>query len=225
MLNEIGIGIKSFRIFFSYSTVDKLIVGEIKKHLELLGFEVFLAHEDIEPCIDWQEEIKKNLLRCDVFIPLYSKNFRDSKWTDQETGIAIASEKFIIPLHMDLAPYGFMGKTQGLKIDEKLLALTANEIVKIIKSKSKFKDDMKNFTINALARSSSFDEAKFRARQLSGFDTFSEEEVLRVYSAVLSTNQISGSFGARSVLIHFFEKYKAFLGEEDFNIVWQVLTT
>ncbi len=106
----------SLRIFFSYSIDDKKIVGMLKKQLEFMGFEVFLAHDDIEPSAEWQDEIIKNLKSCDVFIPLLTKSFRESKFTDQETGIAVATDKFIISLQVDFPPYGFIGKKQGLKI-------------------------------------------------------------------------------------------------------------
>ncbi|HIH44794.1 MAG TPA: toll/interleukin-1 receptor domain-containing protein, partial [Candidatus Methanoperedenaceae archaeon] len=68
--NVTHIKIKSLRIFLSYSTNDKVIAGSLKTLLELMGFEVFLAHEDIEPSVEWQEEIKDNLDKCDIFIPL-----------------------------------------------------------------------------------------------------------------------------------------------------------
>ena len=54
--------------------MKKEIVGKLKNRLELIGFEVFIAHEDISPCIKWWEEIIKNLKRCDVFIPLLTNS-------------------------------------------------------------------------------------------------------------------------------------------------------
>lgn len=103
----------SFRIFFSYSTDDKTIVGKLKEQLEFMGFEVFLAHDDIEPNIEWQYDIIKNIKGCDTFIPLLTKSFRESAWTDQEIGMAVATDKFIVALQVDFPPYGFLGKNQA----------------------------------------------------------------------------------------------------------------
>lgn len=216
-------GLQSLRIFFSYSTKDKQIVGELKQHLELLGFEVFLAHEDIEPCIEWQEDIIKNLLRSDVFIPLFTNDFKESGWTDQEIGIAIAGDKFIIPLQTNVAPYGFIGKIQSLKINEDNLEETTHEIVKLIKTKSKFKEDIKSFVINSLASSTSWVKAKARARQLVDFESFSPEEINRIHKAIVENSEVYESFGARDVLPNFFIKHKDNLSQEDFDHVMNLL--
>lgn len=105
---------RPIRVFLSYSTTDNKLVGEIKEKLESSGIEAFLAHEDIEPSEDWIEIIILNLKECDVFIPFLSENFKKSKWTDQESGIAFTRDKLIIPINIGLVPYGFIGKYQTL---------------------------------------------------------------------------------------------------------------
>lgn len=217
-------GMQSLRLFFSYSTENKHIVGDLKQHLELRGFEVFLAHEDIEPCIEWQDDIIKNLLRSDIFIPLFTDEFKNSDWTDQEIGIAIASDKFVIPLQTTIAPYGFIGRIQSLKINEAYLEGTANEIIKLIKNKSKFGEDMKSFAINALTLSGSFAQAKARAKLLDDFETFTASEVNRILVATKENGQIHESYGARDVLIRFFEKYKNNVNSENFDYVMNLLS-
>ncbi len=138
------VGLKSLRIFFSYAHEDRKIVGDLKKSLELIGFEVFLAHEDIEAGIEWQDEIRKNLERTDVLMPLFSEKFKQSNWTDQEVGIALGHNKFIIPLQLDKAPYGFIGKIQALKITNPVNnESVASEVFKIICEKSQFDENEK----------------------------------------------------------------------------------
>jgi hypothetical protein len=39
--------VSPIEIFISYSNKDKVLAGEIKTQLEVMGFNVFLAHEDI----------------------------------------------------------------------------------------------------------------------------------------------------------------------------------
>src|SRR5208282_6463612 len=87
----------------------------VKDSLSVLGMDVFLAHEDLEPSVEWQKEILRALKKCDVFIPLLTRSFHSSLWTDQETGIAVARGKVILPVRFSVLPYGFIGKFQALK--------------------------------------------------------------------------------------------------------------
>jgi len=218
-------GIKSLRIFFSYSTIDKEIVGKLKSYLEEMGFEVFLAHEDISPCEEWQDEIIKNLKRCDIFIPLLTDNFMKSEWTNQEIGIAIYGDKFIIPLQVNIKPPGFLGRIQSLKLnpDEEIGAYHAQQIVGLIKNKSKFGKDMKNFVIKQLEDSGSFEDASARSKLLRDFKDFSKEEINRIINITISSRCIHDSFSARRVLKSFFKKYEADIEKEKYDKVMKLL--
>ncbi len=108
-------------IFISYNVIDKVIAGEIFDFLNTF-FEVFLAHEKIKSGVDWQEEIILNLQKADIFMPIITKSFKQSDWTDQECGIAylLANLKNtkILPLnkpqsHKKNLPYGFISKFQS----------------------------------------------------------------------------------------------------------------
>jgi hypothetical protein len=226
----------SLRIFFSYSTDDKKIVGMLKEHLEFMGFEIFLAHEDLEPCVEWQDDIKKNLNRCDIFIPLLTESFKSSDWTDQETGIAIATDKFIIPLQVDFPPYGFIGKIQGLKVDTYYLRNEdvstvrdhlkniSTKIFQAIKTKSKFENDIKGFVIYKFVNSGSYNEANARAKLLEDFDDFAPEQVHQIFDATRSNAQIYVPITARRILKNFFEKYREYLKEEKYKEIIELLS-
>jgi hypothetical protein len=218
-------GIKSLRIFFSYSTDDKEIVGKIKLYLEEMGFEVFLAHEDISPCEEWQDEIIKNLQRCDIFIPLLTDNFMKSEWTNQEIGIAVDANKFIIPLQVDIKPPGFLGHIQSLKISPaEVIGLNpAQQIFALIKNKSKFGKDMKNFVIKQLEDSGSFEAASARSKLLRDFKDFSKEELDRIVNATINSRCIYNSFGAQRVLKSLFKKYETDIEKEKYDKVMKLL--
>lgn len=70
------------KAFLSYSTDDKQLAGRIKRELAFWGIDVFLAHEDLVPSSEWQDEIKRNVESCDVFIPLLTGSFKLSDWAD-----------------------------------------------------------------------------------------------------------------------------------------------
>lgn len=225
----------SLRIFFSYSTDDKKLVGMLKEYLEYMGFEIFLAHEDLAPCVEWQEEIKKNLNRCDIFIPFLTKSFKKSDWTDQEIGIAVAADKFIISLQVDFPPYGFIGKNQGLKVntnylrneDEKTirnhLKYIATKIFQTIRIRSIFGDEeLKRFFIDRFISSKNYYEANARAKILEDFPDYTPDQLNQIFNATIDNERIYKGYTAKEVLMKFFKKYKEPLNlkEEDIMNLW-----
>ena len=79
-----------FLIFLSHKAEVKKEVQALKDGLEEYGVEAFLAHSDIFPGTEWQEEILGALEEMDAFVPVLTKGFNDSPWTDQEVGFAIS---------------------------------------------------------------------------------------------------------------------------------------
>jgi hypothetical protein len=123
-------------VFISYNTIDKNIAGELKRKLEKPKQSVFLAHEDIKPTIPWEQEILNNLEKCHIFIPIITVNYHRSLWTDQELGYAIQGEinntKRIIAIFKGKSPYGFAGRFQAMRIDNKEIDKVAEEIQQVI---------------------------------------------------------------------------------------------
>lgn len=105
-------------VFISYSTKDKIYGAQVKKIFEGYDIECFLAHEDLEVSEEWKMRILEELQKCSIFVPLLSKNFRESNWAPQEIGV-IAGRKdvAIIPLSIDgTMPFGFISHIQGKQI-------------------------------------------------------------------------------------------------------------
>ncbi|VVB86643.1 TIR domain protein [uncultured archaeon] len=232
------VDIKPIKLFFSYSINDKKIVGLLKKDLKFMGFDVFLAHDDIEPSVEWQEEIIKNLKDCDIFITILTDGFKDSEWTDQETGIAIATDKFIIPLQLDFPPYGFIKKKQSLNnkctsllrdADESqvkaAIRCTAIYIVIVINNKSKFGVDMKSFIVNNLIHSENYNQANARASLLDFLADFTPDQVLKIFNGTKENRQIQKAYTAKAELQKFFEKYQGSLTPEKYNEIIKLLNS
>lgn len=227
------------RIFFSYSTDDKKIVGFLKDPLESYGFEVFVAHDDdaIEPAVEWQYEIIENLKKCDIFIPLITNNFIESDWTDQETGMARINDKFIIPLEVDYYPYGFIGNIQSLKLDKnKVKSKNAIEfetyvkyelpykIFKIIEKAPKFEKYIVEIFIKELRNIGSFATANKTIKLLNNFTNFTPEQVNQIYEITKENRQIHEAYEAQEILKSFFEKYKQHLEEEKYLQIMKLLS-
>ena len=106
---------KTIRVFVSYSTKDRAAAAKVKSFLVSYGLDCFLAHEDLQVSEEWKERILEELLRCDIFLPLLSKSFRESDWAPQEIGV-ISGRKgvAIMPISLDsTVPFGFISNIQG----------------------------------------------------------------------------------------------------------------
>lgn len=106
------------RAFISYSSVDKHLAGRLKNFLQWYGgYEIFVAHDDLTGGTIFTEEIVNFVIKADLFIPLLSPSFKESDFTNQETGMAVALYKKIIPVKLkDINPYGFINKYHALPL-------------------------------------------------------------------------------------------------------------
>ena len=107
--------------FVSYSHVDREFGRQAKTVLGEVGIDAFLAHEDLDTSEQWQERILSELRRCDLFVPLLSKNFLESEWAPQEAGFIASrpSEVVIAPLSIDgTTPSGFLSHIQSSRIQD-----------------------------------------------------------------------------------------------------------
>lgn len=202
----------TIRVFLSYSHNDREVAGEIKNRLEAHGLEVFLAHEDIEPNVEWEEEIFRRLKECDLFIPIFSHNFKESKWTDQETGIALGDDKMIISTSIDLAPYGFLGRKQALNLGESIPD-SCDTIVEIIKD-SALCHKLKDCLIESFVKSESFNAANERAKLLSGYKQFTARQIEKIVNGFLSNSQLSGAWTARRIFREMYPDYSELVRPE-----------
>jgi hypothetical protein len=107
-------GDEGFRLFLSHKTEVKKQTATLKRRLGLFGVSCFVAHEDIHPTKEWQNEIENALFSMDAFVALMTEEFHDSLWTDQEVGVAFGRGVPIIAVRLGKDPYGFIGKFQAL---------------------------------------------------------------------------------------------------------------
>ena len=102
-----------FKLFLTHLASFKVNASALQSRLKPYGVSAFVAHEDIEPTKEWQDEIEKALLSMDALVAILIPDFHDSNWTDQEIGAAIGRDLLVIPIRHGLDPYGFIGKYQG----------------------------------------------------------------------------------------------------------------
>lgn len=137
-----------FKLFISHLSSFKHKTGILKSELEKFGISGFVAHEDIEPTKEWQEEIEKGLFSMDAMCALLMPGFKESNWTDQEVGIAIGRGILVIPIRKELDPYGFIGKYQGFQSVGKKIHEVAEAIFEILTKNPKTRNNMINCLID-----------------------------------------------------------------------------
>ena len=105
--------------FLSYQTADKAVAGQLKVILASAGITAFLAHEDIAVSEEWRLKILEQIGRANIFIGLLSKNYFQSHWCVQESGIAAyRSDMTVIPLSLDgTIPQGFIANVQSVEVN------------------------------------------------------------------------------------------------------------
>jgi len=202
---------KKLKIFLSYSSLDYELAKEIKSFLESFGLNVFLAHTSIEPSLNWVEEIHKNLNDCDIFIPLLTEAFKDSNWTDQESGIAYDKNKKIFPISISITPYGFIGKFQALRFDntQKMELLRLMEKLKIIKRLMKdFPTKIRQSFFSSLEKTFTFRMGTTKFRFLNEIEPFTKEEINKIIKESAQNNQIYEANEVKPYLTELIEKYK-----------------
>lgn len=88
------------RLFLSHVAAHKVPVAKLKEKLFTFGISGVVAHEDIEPSREWQEEIEKALASMHALAALLTPDYKASKWTDQEVGVALGRGVLVVPVKL-----------------------------------------------------------------------------------------------------------------------------
>ena len=166
---------REHRVFFSHLTDYKQEASDLKHKFGLMGISCFVAHEDIEPTKEWQIVIEKALKSCTCVVALMHERFHESNWTDQEIGIAYGLGKPIITVLQGTDPYGFIGKSQGIRdSSSKLLWWEVLKCLPFIRSKG-------DALILALSSSERITEVREIANHLPEIEVLDNEQTKRLF--------------------------------------------
>jgi hypothetical protein len=102
------------RLFFSHTSGHRSFVGDVARVMKYWPFACFVAHDEIEPSLAWQEVIESALKTCDALIAFITSDFRKSAWCDQEVGWALGRGLVMIPVRLPDDPHGFAGSIQAV---------------------------------------------------------------------------------------------------------------
>jgi TIR domain len=202
--------------FISYSHNDRKYGADAKAVLSDIGIESFLAHDDLDVSEEWRERIIEELKRCDIFVPLISANFLDSKWAPQEVGFIISPpEVAIIPISLDgTVPFGFISHIHARTINEG--GITRELLVKPLAQRIPRK--IVPCLIRSVSEAPSFNSAEARMSPLLPiFSKMTAEEAQALAEASVSNNQIWSARRCRN------EYLPAFIDAQEHNIEAETL--
>ncbi len=207
-----------FKLFITHLASFKKTIGILKNELEKFGISGFVAHEDIKPTKQWQDEIEKGLFSMDALCAVLMPGFKESNWTDQEIGVAIGRNILIIPIRKDLDPYGFIGKYQGFQALGKNIREVAEGIFQIIASNEKTKSKYLNNLIELILLSNSADQGIEKLTALTNIPNIPKEkieylekripenEILKNTRFLKPFNSIAWSYNLEGLSLKEFEK-------------------
>lgn len=195
------------RIFLSHISSHRLFAVELQEAMESYGLTAFVAHTDIEPTTEWQNEIKTALSTSEVLIALLHNGFKESSWTDQEVGYAMGRGLSVFSVRFNQDPYGFIGRFQAFDGNNKTTNDLAKEIFDVLRQHKQTQRRMSEVLISRFELSHSFDNAKNNMKLLEEIEIWSPNYSDRIKKAVENNNQIEDSWGVKERIISLVKKW------------------
>ncbi len=197
------------RLFVSHLATHRAFAGELQEHLFRYGISSFVAHNDIEPTLEWQTQIETALSTCDALVALLHDKFHASNWTDQEIGFAMGRGVPTFAVRLGETPYGFIGRFQAFNGTNKEASKLARELFDCYRKNKQTENQMAEAVVSLFEVSDSFATAKERMGFLEEIQTWDSSFDARLRSAVSANSQIDGSWGVPERVKKLLKKWEA----------------
>ncbi|WP_421718146.1 toll/interleukin-1 receptor domain-containing protein [Algiphilus sp.] len=197
-----------FRVFLSHLAAHRAFAAELKNSLETYGISSFVAHNDIEPTLEWQNEIETALSTCEALIALLHENFNQSNWTDQEIGFVMGRGLPAFSVRLGKDPYGFIGRFQAFNGHGKSTDQLAKEIFDALRTRKETQERMSEIVVSRFENSYSFQNAKENVKLVEELQSWHPGYSERLSDAVESNSQISSSWGVPERVKKIIEKWE-----------------
>ncbi|HXJ02720.1 MAG TPA: toll/interleukin-1 receptor domain-containing protein [Micropepsaceae bacterium] len=195
-----------FRLFLSHLATYKKFSSELQQALGEYGIAAFVAHKDINPTAEWQNEIELALSTCDALAALLHPGFHESKWTDQEIGFVMGRAMPVFSVTLGETPYGFIGKTQAFNGIGKTAIALAREIFDALRKNKQTQDRMAEIIVTLFENSSSFDAAKSGMTYLEELTVWKTGFAKRIREAAENNGQIVSAWGVPKRVVALLKK-------------------
>jgi hypothetical protein len=183
------------RVFLSHISAHKIFASELQGALASFGICAFVAHEDIEPTAEWQDEIEKALRSCDALVALLNPKFNESTWTDQEVGYGLGRGIPVFSIRLGMSPYGLFGRKQAFNGNGKTAADIARELFETYRSHPKTSERIADALIAKLGASASFAEAKANCALVETVAAWKPDYKKRLRQIVEQNDQVKAAWG------------------------------
>lgn len=194
------------RVFVSHLARFRGFAGEIQQELLLYGMSSFVAHNDIEPTSEWQDEIELALATCDTMLVLLHPGFHESHWTDQEIGYAMGRGVMIATVRLGTDPYGFIGRFQALDGQDKTAEELARELFRILRRHRMTRRAVAQGVVECFCQSNSYKAAKRNMGLLEELADWDATLSNRARAAMKENDQLQGAWSVPGRLEAFIEK-------------------
>jgi len=183
------------RLFIGHLSSHRGFAAELQTSLLEYGISSFVAHNDIEPTREWQDEIEAALESCDSLVGLMHAGFHGSKWTDQEIGFAMDRGVPVFAIRCGQIPYGFIARFQAFNGNGKSAIKIARELFEAFLRNKQTQRRMTDALVGLFAESYSFARAKALMGYLEETPVWDPSYPARLRSAVKHNPQVFDSFG------------------------------
>jgi hypothetical protein len=183
------------RVFISHLTGHKQQAADLQIAMRRYGMSGFVAHNDINPTVEWQIEIETALSTCDLLVALIHPDFAASKWCDQEIGYALGRGIPVFAVRCGADPHGFVSRFQAFNGNVKTPIQLAKELFEAAIDHKKLQDKMADIVIDLFVTSGSFATAKERVGYVERLKVWDSSYTARIEKALKQNDQIYGSWG------------------------------
>ncbi len=184
-----------FRLFISHLATKKKMATNLQDALRGFGISSFVAHNDIKPTTEWEDQIELALSTCDALIALLHDKFHESNWTDQEIGFAMGRGVPVCSVHFGQTPYGFIGRFQAFNGNGKFAYALAKEVFDVFRKNKQTQSRMSGNLVALFEKSNTFAQANDRMGYLEELDVWEPAFSKRILAAIDNNTQVSGSWG------------------------------
>lgn len=212
-----------FKLFLSHLASFKVQTSNLQSVLKKYGISAFVAHEDIEPSREWQDEIEAGLQTMDALAAILMDGFKESNWCDQEVGVAVGRDVLIVPVRRGLDPYGFIGKYQGIQAQNKTVAEVAEAIFTTIVRSPKTRIKMLRALSSSISQSTDIAEAIEKINILSSIESIPTDILESLKQQITENHVLSESQELLNSINSLLAKYglsKVFLGSTEMEQDW-----
>ena len=216
--------------FISYQTEQKNLAGKVQRLLNGLSVKSFLAHEDIEVSQEWRIKILEELKKADIFICLLSKEYYESPWCVQESGIAAYKEDTtIIPFSVDgEIPKGFISNYQSAKLVNSPMLLDPLSVIELDNLiPGLLRHDLElgiNAVITLIGESKSFRGAEVNFKLILPYeDKLNNIQAVKLLNVTRKNKQVYDAMQcAKEYIPPLLTKYGHLLSKDDLEFLWNI---